>query len=139
MDLHIASLQDLKRVAVRFLQVTGDCRHFAFYGAMGAGKTTFIKALCAELGVTDPVTSPTFAIVNAYRTPIHGWVYHFDFYRLENPSDAFDFGGEEYFESRYYCFVEWPERGEVILPDSVCRVYITEQPDGSRLVSLPSL
>ncbi len=139
MDFHIVSLQDVRRVAAHFLRAAGSRRHFAFYGAMGAGKTTFIKALCAELGVTDPVTSPTFAIVNEYRTPLHGWVYHFDFYRLDKPSDAFDFGGEEYFESAYYCFVEWPEKAEVILPDSVCRVSIAEQPDGSRLITIPSL
>ena len=136
MNLYIKSTDYLDAVAEEFLEKTAGQKQFAFYGNMGVGKTTFIKALCKKLGVTDPVTSPTFAIVNEYRTKRNEWVYHFDFYRINKPEDVFDFGCEEYFDSPYYCFIEWPEKAEIILPESICKVYITEEPDGSRFIRI---
>ena len=127
------SLADIDEAASVFLQKTGDCRHFAFYGSMGAGKTTFIKALCKALGVTGVVTSPTFALVNEYN---NGTVFHFDFYRINKPEEVFDFGCEEYFASGAYCFVEWPEKAEIALPPDTCRVNIRELENGNREVAV---
>ena len=118
------SLENIDDAAQTFLHKTGDCRHFAFYGAMGAGKTTFIKAVCKALGVENTVTSPTFALVNEYHTKENRMVYHFDFYRINKPEEVFDFGCEEYFASGEYCFVEWPEKAEIALPSNICRVHI---------------
>ena len=128
------SLADIDNAASVFLQKTSDCRHFAFYGSMGAGKTTFIKALCKALGVTGVVTSPTFALVNEYRVGNNGMAYHFDFYRINKPEEAFDLGCEEYFASGGYCFVEWPEKAEMALPPDICRVNIRELANGNREV-----
>ena len=130
------SLADIDDAASAFLQKTGDCRHFAFYGTMGAGKTTFIKALCKALGVTGSVTSPTFALVNEYSAGDNGMVYHFDFYRINKPEEVFDFGCEEYFASGAYCFVEWPEKAEIALPSDTCRVDIRELASGNRELDL---
>ena len=127
------SLTNIDDVAHRFLQKVGTCRHFAFYGRMGAGKTTFIKALCRALGVTGVVTSPTFALVNEYSS---GMVYHFDFYRINRPEEVFDFGCEEYFASGAYCFVEWPEKAEIALPLDTCRVDIRELTNGNREIGI---
>ena len=114
---------------------------------MGAGKTTFIKAVCEELGVTDVITSPTFAIVNEYEvssqntsltshpSPLTSQIYHFDFYRIKRIEEVYDMGYEDYFYSGALCFIEWPELIEELLPDDAVRVNIVEQPDGSRLVS----
>jgi len=132
------SLADIDCAAQEFLQKTGGCKHFAFYGPMGAGKTTFIKALCKALGVTGVVTSPTFALVNEYHTNGNGMVYHFDFYRINNPGEVFDFGCEEYFASGGYCFVEWPEKAEIALPSDICRVDIGELPGGNRKICIHS-
>ena len=126
------SLSDIDRAASEFLRLTADRKHFAFYGAMGAGKTTFIKALCKALGVKSVVTSPTFALVNEYDAGDNGLVYHFDFYRLNKPEEAFDFGCEEYFASGHYCFAEWPEKAEQALPNNICRVKIAETENGKR-------
>jgi tRNA threonylcarbamoyladenosine biosynthesis protein TsaE len=110
----------------------------AFYGKMGAGKTTFIKALCEELGVEDVITSPTFAIVNEYSLPLggrlEGALYHFDFYRIKKIEEVYDMGYEDYFYSGNLCLIEWPELIEDLLPEDALRVTIEEQPDGSRLV-----
>jgi tRNA threonylcarbamoyladenosine biosynthesis protein TsaE len=129
------SLTNIDDAARTFLQHAGDCRHFAFYGSMGAGKTTFIKALCKLLGVKGIVTSPTFALVNEYHAGDNGTVYHFDFYRIQKPEEVFDFGCEEYFASGGYCFVEWPEKAEIALPPDICRVDVRELPNGNREIS----
>ena len=130
------SLADIDSAAQVFLQKTNGCKHFAFYGAMGAGKTTFIKALCKALKVNGTVTSPTFALVNEYNTGNNGMVYHFDFYRINKPEEVFDFGCEEYFASGGYCFVEWPEKAEIALPTDICRVDIEEWTGGNRRISV---
>ena len=126
------SLTNIDHAACEFLQYAGDCKHFAFYGSMGAGKTTFIKALCKTLGVTGTVTSPTFALVNEYNAGNNGMVYHFDFYRINKPEEVFDFGCEEYFVSGGYCFIEWPEKADIALPPDICRVNIRELANGNR-------
>jgi tRNA threonylcarbamoyladenosine biosynthesis protein TsaE len=133
MEIRIQTLGDLQEAARQFVAAMQDRKIFAFYGAMGAGKTTFIKALCEALGVTDQVTSPTFAIVNEYqgREPI----YHFDFYRIKRLEEAYDLGFEEYCYSGRLCLIEWPELIEELLPDDTVRVTIDVLPDGSRTVS----
>lgn len=109
---------------------------FAFYGKMGAGKTTFIKSLCKELGVNDTVNSPTFSIVNEYRSDETGeLIYHFDFYRVEKIEEVFDMGYEDYFYSGALCLIEWPELIEELLPGDAVRVDIKEEADGSRILT----
>ena len=111
----------------------------AFYGKMGAGKTTFIKALCEELGVEDVITSPTFAIVNEYSLPLggrlEGALYHFDFYRIKKIEEVYDMGYEDYFYSGSLCLIEWPELIEDLLPEDAVRVTIDAQADGSRTIT----
>ncbi len=136
MQLQIHSLDLIHETARKFLQLTGANRVFAFEGEMGAGKTTFIKALCEELGVTDTVNSPSFAIVNEYTAQTGKPVYHFDFYRIKNVEEAFDFGYEDYFYSGNYCFIEWPKMVENLLPDSCVEVFIGECEDGSRIINI---
>ena len=131
MQIRIDDISQIREAARQFVGQIGEHRVFAFYGKMGAGKTTFIKAVCEELGVTDVITSPTFAIVNEYEGPI----YHFDFYRIKRIEEVYDMGYEDYFYSGALCFIEWPELIEELLPDDAVRVNIVEQPDGSRLVS----
>ena len=132
------TLDHIDAVAAEFLHALQSSDHtvVAFYGKMGAGKTTFVKALCTHLGVTDNVTSPTFAIVNEYALPTDSaWgsaVYHFDFYRLRRPEEFFDMGAEEYLESGNLCLMEWPEVVESYLPDDTLVVLLTENPDGTR-------
>ena len=135
MTITISSIDDLPRAARTFIDAIGSHRLFAFYGKMGAGKTTFIKAVCEALGTTDVVTSPTFAIVNEYDTAAGRPVYHFDFYRIKRLAEVYDIGYEDYFyHSDGLCFMEWPELVEDILPDDTVRVTLTEQPDGTRLL-----
>ncbi len=135
-ELRIKSLADINSVAKQFIELVGDRRVFAMYGAMGVGKTTFVKAVCEELGVGDTINSPTFAIVNEYRTPEDKIVYHFDFYRIEDVQEAYDFGYEDYFYSKAMCFIEWPERIESILPTDVINLNFTEEEDGSRTIQV---
>lgn len=135
MNIQISSLEHIREAAREFISQIGDRRVFAFYGKMGAGKTTFVKAICEELGVEDVITSPTFAIVNEYSSPV-GPLYHFDFYRIKRIEEVYDMGYEEYFYSGALCFIEWPELIEDILPDDAVRVNIIEEPDGSRLVEV---
>jgi tRNA threonylcarbamoyladenosine biosynthesis protein TsaE len=135
MQLKINTLQDIHTVAGQFLEATKGHTVFAFYGAMGAGKTSFIKAICEVLGVEDVITSPTFAIVNEYARPDGEPIYHFDFYRINKMEEAYDLGYEEYFYSKCYCFIEWPEKIESLLPENCTAVHLVEQADGSRLLS----
>ena len=132
-EVHIAGLEDLERAAREFLEAVGDTRLIAFYAPMGAGKTTFTTALCRVLGVeADAVSSPTFAIVNEYLSVSGGRIYHFDFYRIDNPADALDIGLYDYLDSGNLCLMEWPENIEPLLPEETLRVHIRVEPDGSR-------
>lgn len=128
----INGLDDIEKVASAFLDYVGDSTIFALYGAMGVGKTTFVKAVASCAGVTDDVSSPTFAIVNEYGTADGRVLYHFDFYRINDVSEALDFGYEEYFFSGNKCFIEWPEKISELLPDDIVNCYFTELPDGRR-------
>lgn len=128
----ITSTDNIVEVAEEFINYFKDNRLFAFKGKMGAGKTTFIKALCEVLKVKDTVCSPTFAIVNVYLTENEEEIYHFDFYRLNSPSQAFDIGIEEYFYSGNYCFMEWAENIEELVPEDCLWVEIEEREDKSR-------
>ena len=135
MELYINSLDDLQSAARTFIEALEEHTVVAFYGGMGAGKTTFVKALCEELGIDDVVNSPTFSIVNEYRSDKTGeLVYHFDFYRIEKIAEVFDMGYEDYFYSGALCFIEWPELIEELLPEDALRVEITELPDGRRRI-----
>ncbi|MGI6231825.1 MAG: tRNA (adenosine(37)-N6)-threonylcarbamoyltransferase complex ATPase subunit type 1 TsaE [Prevotella sp.] len=135
MQIKIDSLDNIRAAARKFIENMGEGNVFAFYGKMGAGKTTFIKAICEELGVEDVITSPTFAIVNEYRSATtNELIYHFDFYRIKKLEEVYDMGYEDYFYSGALCFLEWPELIEEILPGDCTKVTITEQPDGSRVV-----
>ena len=131
-SLVIKDIEHIREAAREFIENMGESRVFAFYGKMGAGKTTFVKAVCVELGVKDVITSPTFAIINEYEGD--ETIYHFDFYRIKKLEEVYDMGYEDYFYSGALCFIEWPELIEEILPDDAVRVSITEQADGSRLV-----
>lgn len=135
MELKINSLDTIQDTAREFIREMGDSTVFAFHGEMGAGKTTFIKAMCEVLGVQDVINSPTFAIVNEYRSDMTGeLIYHFDFYRINKIEEAYDFGYEDYFFSGSLCFIEWPEKIEELLPGDVVDVYISENEDGTRTV-----
>lgn len=130
-----ATLGNLPEAANELLNTFPEERFFAFYGKMGAGKTTFIKELCLALGSDDNVCSPTFAIVNEYLTANGDPIFHFDFYRINSLSETYDIGYEEYFYSGHYCFTEWTEKVEQILPLSYVRVEISELPSGERLIT----
>ncbi|MCB2197085.1 MAG: tRNA (adenosine(37)-N6)-threonylcarbamoyltransferase complex ATPase subunit type 1 TsaE [Bacteroidetes bacterium] len=134
--LSLKSLSDLNVIADKFLHLTRDKKIFAFFGPMGVGKTTFIKALCNELGVVEIVTSPTFALVNEYQTSSGEAIYHFDFYRIEKIEEVFDFGYEDYFFSGNYCFIEWPDKVAEILPENIVFVQMIENEDGSRTINI---
>lgn len=129
-------LNEISQAAQAFIDAMDGRRIFAFYGAMGAGKTTFIRALCRALGVEDTVTSPTFAIVNEYATSEGEPIYHFDFYRIRRLSEAYDMGCEEYFQSGHLCLIEWPELVEDALPEETVRVTIETLPDGRRSITM---
>ena len=120
----IKDLDHIEDAAREFIKQMGDDTVFAFYGKMGAGKTTFIKAICEEMGVDDVITSPTFAIVNEYVTEEGESVYHFDFYRIKKLEEAYDIGYENYFDSGNLCLIEWPEMIEPLLPEKYIRVEI---------------
>lgn len=134
MTITIRSIESIGDSAREFIAQMDDRKIFAFYGAMGAGKTTFVKALCEAMGVTDTVNSPTFAIVNEYDTPSGRPIYHFDFYRIKHLAEVYDMGYEDYFYGRGLCFIEWPELVEELLPEETVKVTIEEQADGSRVV-----
>lgn len=140
MEIKITSLDNIREAAKQFIAVMEDNTVFAFYGKMGAGKTTFIKAICEELGVTDVINSPTFAIVNEYRSDETGeLIYHFDFYRIKKLDEVYDMGYEDYFYSGALCFIEWPELVEEVLPGDAVKVTIEEVEDGTRSVRLESI
>ena len=134
-EIPIPSLDSIDVAAREFVARIGSHRVFAFYGSMGAGKTTFIKAVCEQLGVKDAVTSPTFAIVNEYASDM-GPVYHFDFYRIKNLAEAMDLGFEDYAYSGNLCLMEWPELIEELLPENTVSVNISETADGGRMVAI---
>lgn len=134
--INISGLEGLDAAAGEFLSLLGQRRLVAFYAPMGAGKTTFITAICKKLGVQeDAVSSPTFAIVNEYRTGSGEPLYHFDFYRIENVAEALDIGIFEYFDSGALCLMEWPENIEQLLPDDTLKVHISVNPDDTRVLS----
>ena len=135
MEIKINDLEHIREAARQFINAMGDHHVFAFYGHMGAGKTTFIKAICEELGVDDVVTSPTFAIVNEYTAADGIPIYHFDFYRIKKLEEVYDMGYEDYFYGDGLCFIEWPEMMEELLPEGATKVQIAENPDGTRTVS----
>ena len=136
MEIRIDNLDGIREAARQFAANMNTATVFAFYGKMGAGKTTFIKAVCEEMGISDVITSPTFAIVNEYRSDTTGEiVYHFDFYLIKKIDEVYDMGYEDYFYSGAVCFIEWPELVEELLPADAVRVTIAEGDDGSRTVS----
>jgi tRNA threonylcarbamoyladenosine biosynthesis protein TsaE len=132
----IDNLTQLSRAAREFIDATSAHKIFAFYGSMGAGKTTFIKAICKELGTIDSVTSPTFTLVNEYSTGSGDSVFHFDFYRIDKIEEVFDFGFEEYMISGKTCFMEWPEKIEAVLPDETVKVIITVGANMERIIDI---
>ena len=134
-EVIIRDTADLDRAAAEFLEKIGDNTLVAFFAPMGAGKTTFTTAICKTLGVTDPVGSPTFAIVNEYLRADGDYMYHFDFYRINRLSEAIDIGLDDYLYSGCLCIMEWPENIEELLPEDTLRVTITVNPDFSRTLS----
>ncbi len=134
--MYMNTKDDVPVVAERLISMMDHHTVFAFYGELGAGKTTLIAEICRQLGVSGTVTSPSFAIVNEYGTKDGDSIYHFDFYRIKNISEAFDIGYEEYFFSGNLCLIEWPEMIEELLPDEFVQVFIQPMPDGSRTVTV---
>ncbi|MCX6310852.1 MAG: tRNA (adenosine(37)-N6)-threonylcarbamoyltransferase complex ATPase subunit type 1 TsaE [Bacteroidetes bacterium] len=135
MKFFIADINEIQKTAIDFLKNLPNQKIFAFHGDLGAGKTTFIKALCEKLGVKDQMSSPSFSIVNEYNSENGNSIYHFDLYRLKSPQEAFDIGMEEYLYSGNYCFIEWPERAEGILPKETVHVKMVVE-DGRRIISV---
>ena len=135
-QIHIPNTDALPAAAKQFLNAIGEAKLLAFYGAMGVGKTTFVKAICDALGVQDVVNSPTFAIVNEYTDAQGEAVYHFDFYRIKKQAELFDLGFDNYLDSGCFCLMEWPELIEEILPEETICVRIEEIADGKRLLTI---
>lgn len=131
----MSGIEMLDKAASEILKFAGDIKVFAFYGEMGAGKTTFIRHICSRLGVVDNVNSPTFTLINEYNTSGGEILYHFDFYRIKTESEAFDLGYEDYFYSERYCFIEWPVKVQNLLPESIIEVNIRIE-GNNRLVTL---
>lgn len=139
--LTILTIRNLNTIRFTARQFTTHLKNnqqkvYCFNGEMGAGKTTFIKAICEDLGVEDTVNSPTFSIVNEYKSKEDGTIYHFDCYRIEDVQEALDMGAEEYFYSGNYCFIEWAENIAAILPDDAVMVNIEEMDDGVRMITI---
>lgn len=146
----IKSISEINTAAKEFLNSIGNKKVIAFYGEMGAGKTTFIKAICKELGVTDNTSSPTFSLVNEYKFPLvkggakdpqgrgisEGSIYHFDFYRIKNESEAFDLGYEDYLYSGNLCLIEWPEKIQNLIPKDCVTVKIEVKENGERVIQI---
>lgn len=136
MNFVLKDISDIDTAAKIFVEKFGNKKIFAFYGEMGAGKTTFIKAVCKSMEVTGTITSPTFSLVNEYETDNGLTIYHFDFYRIENIEEVYDFGYEDYFYSDKMCFIEWPELVETLLPEDVVEVKISVDDNEQRLISV---
>ena len=132
----IESTGAIRKVAKEFLKQYGQNRIFAIYGKLGAGKTTFIKALCSELGVDEIVSSPSFSIINEYYSDRYGGVYHFDFFRMEDLEEAYDIGYENYFYSGQYCFIEWADKIEAILPPGTIHVHMMTDETSARILEI---
>ena len=141
MEIQISDIDHLGQGARKFIEVLGNRRHVAFEAPMGAGKTTFIAALCHELGMEDEASSPTFSIINEYHPAPESKdsriVYHFDFYRIESPEETLDLGLDDYFDSDALCLMEWPGNVDGFLPDDVVEVVIRVNDDGSRTLIIP--
>lgn len=133
--IKIKNIDEYPQAAAAFANNMGDNRIFAFYGGMGVGKTTFIKAVCEAMGVQDAINSPTFAIVNEYEDAANNTIYHFDFYRIKDIAEVYNMGYEEYFDGHAYCFIEWPELIEELLPREAVRVHIDEDSTGARTIN----
>lgn len=135
-SIEISSLGDIDKAASEFIELNKEHKLFAFYGEMGAGKTTFINAVCKQLGVTeDIITSPTFSLVNEYMTDKGEIIFHFDLYRINKIEELYDIGFEEYLDDFDYCFIEWPEIVEDLLPEETKNIKIELHDDGSRIIS----
>ena len=132
----IKGLEDYPMAAREFAKLMEKARIFAFYGKMGSGKTTLIKSICEELGVEDTINSPTFAIVNEYEDKEQRTIFHFDFYRIKSLEEVYNMGYEEYVYSDAFCFMEWPELIEELLPEETTKVYIEENSEGKREVRI---
>lgn len=130
----IANLNALDAAAAKLIKQFPDQRVFAFYGKMGAGKTTFIQSVCKQLGSPDNVTSPTFALINEYKTTANKSIFHFDFYRIKEMEEAFDLGYEDYIYSGDYCLIEWPEMIEPLLPEHFVKVKIELTENETRII-----
>ena len=137
LEIKIKSLDGIADAARQFVNAMGENKVFAMFGPMGVGKTTFVKAVCEILGVEDTITSPTFAIVNEYRTNTGDQIFHFDFYRIRKVEEVYDMGYEDYVYSGAVCFLEWPELIEELLPEDAVRVTLSEEEDGTRTITLP--
>jgi tRNA threonylcarbamoyladenosine biosynthesis protein TsaE len=135
-NISIKNIIDIDESALKLIHQMGDEKIYAFYGEMGVGKTTFIKSICKMLGVKENVNSPTFSIVNEYKTSDFKTIYHFDCYRINKIQEALEIGILEYFDSGNICFIEWPEKISEILPDSIISVHISELTDQSRNVEI---
>jgi len=136
MVLEISSAVELQEVAKKIVTTFGSKKVVLFYGEMGVGKTTLIKELCKFLGVKEVTNSPTFSIVNEYLTKEGGVIYHFDFYRINKEEEVLDIGYEDYFYSKNYCFVEWPEKIPNLLPDNTVKIHIELKENNNRLISV---
>ena len=137
LEIKIKSLDGIADAARQFVDAMGENKVFAMFSPMGVGKTTFVKAVCEILGVEDTITSPTFAIVNEYRTNTGDQIFHFDFYRIRKVEEVYDMGYEDYVYSGAVCFLEWPELIEELLPEDAVRVTLSEEEDGTRTITLP--
>lgn len=131
----VFTIEEIDETANEFLMVTKGVKHFAFYGSMGVGKTTLITSICKNLGSKDLVSSPSFAIINEYSSAMDELIYHFDFYRIKDPVELLDIGFHEYCSNDAYCFIEWPEMGENLIPDDFVKLKLQEMTNGKRILT----